>query len=298
MTSPLQNFAMRIAAIAAFGTTLVACGGGGGGGSTSTAGVTSTSTSVPTVPAANAAATPAASEPVAAAPVEAPVDAPIAAPIVAMPDAASPIAVALPANIKNPTATVSTPTTVTTAPVATPPVTSTIFGMVTDVRIQNTSATVQAALPVTFGQVFAAGDLHPSDSLVGRFDNGTMIPLQLDVKATHADGSVRHAVVSGIVQNMGANETRTLALMKSNAPHAGGMDPKTLLKNGFSSSVHATINGVRYNASADDILKAGGAYQTWLSGAVANEWHVSAPLTTAEGVAHPHLTARFAIRWY
>ena len=305
MTFPLQNFAMRIAAIAAFGTTLVACGGGGGGGSgsTSTAGVasTSTSTAVPTVPAASPAAaaatsvaTPAASEPAAAAPV----DAPVAAPIVVMPDAASPIAVALPANIKNPAATVPTQTTVTTAPVATPPVTSTIFSMVTDVHIQNTSAAAQAALPVTFGQVFAAGDLRPSDSLVGRFDNGTTIPLQLDVKATHPDGSVRHAVVSGIVQNMNANETRTLALMKSNAPHAGGMDPKTLLKNGFSSSVHATINGVRYNASADDILKANGAYQTWLSGAVANEWHVSAPLTTAEGVAHPHLTARFAIRWY
>lgn len=215
-----------------------------------------------------------------------------------MPDAASPIAVKLPANIKTPDATVPTQTTVPTAPVATPPVTSTIFGMVTDVRIQNTSATAQAALPVTFGQVFAAGDLRSSDSLVGRFDNGTTIPLQLDVKATHADGSVRHAVVSGIVQNMNANETRTLALMKSNAPHAGGMDPKTLLKNGFSSSVHATINGVRYNASADDILKANGAYQTWLSGAVANEWHVSAPLTTEAGVAHPHLTARFAIRWY
>jgi hypothetical protein len=303
MNFPLQNFAMRIAAIAAFGTTLVACGGGGGGGSPSTAGVASTSTAMPTVPAANPAAatpaaTPAASEPVAAATVDAPVNAPVAAPIVAMPDAASPIAVALPANIKTPAATVPTQTTVTTAPVATPPVASTIFGMVTDVRIQNTSATVQAALPVTFGQVFAAGDLRPSDSLVGRFDNGTTIPLQLDVKATHADGSVRHAVVSGIVQNMNANETRTLALMKSNAPHAAGLDPKMLLKSGFSSSVHATINGVRYNASADDILKAGGAYQTWLSGAVANEWHVSAPLTTADGVAHPHLSARFAIRWY
>jgi hypothetical protein len=40
------------------------------------------------------------------------------------------------------------------------------------------------------------------------------------------------------------------------------------------------------------------AYKTWLAGGVANEWQVSAPLTTDDGVAHPHLTARFAIRWY
>ncbi|MFC5510909.1 hypothetical protein ACFPOU_07205 [Massilia jejuensis] len=173
-----------------------------------------------------------------------------------------------------------------------------VFGVVTDVRIQNTSALAQPNLPVTFGQVFAVGHMMPTESLVGRFDSGAMIPLQLDVKATHPDGSVRHAVVSGMIPDMGANEVRTMALLKSNAPHAAGLSPNTLLSNGFSASVHATINGVRYDVSADDIIKTGGTYQTWLSGAVANEWLVSAPLKTADGVAHPHLTARFAIRWY
>jgi hypothetical protein len=250
---------MRIAAIAAFGTTLVACGGGGG--SSSTAGAVAG-----TPPASAAASTaPQASNPVSA---------PVAS---ASGDAAAPVA---------------SPNTaaVTTA--------YSVFGMVTDVRVQNTAASAQTNLPVTFGQVFAAGDLMPTDSLVGRFDNGTDIPLQLDVKATHPDGSVRHAVVSAMIPSMAANETRTMSLMKSNAPHATGMGPKTLLMNGFSSSIHATINGVRYSASADDIIKTGGAYQTWLSGAVANEWQVSAPLRADDGTAHPHLTARFAIRWY
>ncbi|MGJ9418483.1 hypothetical protein ACHAC9_12060 [Massilia sp. CMS3.1] len=257
---------MRIAAIAAFGSTLVACGGGGG--SSAPASVAPTSTATPMAPAAAA--------PVAQAVINTPAD--------AGPAATAPLSAA-----------VAAPAQATTAATTT---SYSVFGMVTDVQIQNTSATVQEALPVTFGQAFAVSHLMPTDSLVGRFDNGSTIPLQLDVKATHPDGSVRHAVVSGIAPNMGPNETRTLSLMKSNAPHATGMGPKTLLMNGFSSSVHATINGVRYNASADDIIKMGGAYQTWLSGAVANEWHVSAPLTTADGVAHPHLTARFAIRWY
>ena len=263
MTLPIQHFAMRIAAIAAFGTTLVACGGGGG--SSSTAGL--------------AAGTPSAVAPaVSAAPaVSNPVSAPVSD---AAPVAASPAAIAAPANTAATTTAYS------------------VFGVVTDVRIQNTAASAQTNLPVTFGQVFAAGDLMPTDSLVGRFDNGTDIPLQLDVKATHPDGSVRHAVVSAMIPSMAANETRTMSLMKSNAPHATGMGPKTLLLNGFSSSVHATINGVRYSVSADDIIKTGGAYQTWLSGAVANEWQVSAPLKSDDGTAHPHLTARFAIRWY
>ncbi|UUZ56865.1 hypothetical protein LP419_18815 [Massilia sp. H-1] len=39
-----------------------------------------------------------------------------------------------------------------------------------------------------------------------------------------------------------------------------------------------------------------GSYKTWLSGAVANEWQVAAPLKDANGNPHPHLAARFAIR--
>lgn len=280
MNLPLQNFAMRIAAIAAFGTTLVACGGGGGGADAGLATTHSASPAVPAVAAATPAGQPlpvAGSTPVATSP--------IIGSVTSAPTAIDPVA---------PLTTVSepgTPSTTTETPYS-------VFGVVTDVRVENTSASAQANLPVTFGQVFAAGHLMPADSLVGKLDNGTSVPLQIDVKATHPDGSVRHAVVSGIVPNLAAGESRTLSLMKSNAPRAAGLGPQVLLANGFSASVQATINGVRYNVSADDLIKTGSAYQTWLSGAVANEWHVSAPLSTPDGVEHPHLTARFAIRWY
>jgi hypothetical protein len=280
MTLPLQNFAMRIAAIAAFGTTLVACGGGGGAGSNaSLAGTTAVTPGVAAAPAATTTLAP----PAAAATTTEP----------------APVAVVSPAPAATP-APVTSASVITDQPVAgTTPVTSySVFGVVTDVRVENTAAVAQANVPVTFGQVFAAGHLMPSDTLVGSFDNGEQIPLQLDVKATHPDGSVRHAVVSGIVPSLAVGQGRTLSLMKSNAPQAAGLGPKTLLMNGFSASVHATIAGVRYSVSADDLVKTGAAYQTWLSGAVANEWHVSAPLKADDGSVHPHLTARFAIRWY
>lgn len=285
MTFPLKNLAMRIAAIAAFGTTLVACGGGGGGADTSLASASSAS---PMPPAASTTTAPAAQPlPVAADAATSITTSPTIGSVTSAPTTIAPLA---------PSTTVagpgtSAPSTVIEAPYS-------VFGVVTDVRVDNTSSVAQANLPVTFGQVFAAGDLMPADSLVGKLDNGTSIPLQIDVKATHPDGSVRHAVVSGIVPNLGAGESRTLSLMKSNAPRAAGLGPQVLLANGFSASVHATIGGVRYDVSADDLIKLGAAYQTWLSGAVANEWHVSAPLSTADGVAHPHLSARFAIRWY
>ncbi|MCA1855840.1 hypothetical protein LE190_07860 [Massilia oculi] len=170
---------------------------------------------------------------------------------------------------------------------------------ITDVRLESTnSLTSQTNVPITFGQVFAVGALLPSNSLTGRLDDGSQLPLQVDVKAIHADGSVRHAVISAVVPSLGNGYVRTMSLLKSNAAATvSSVTPANALNNGFTASVQASINGIQYTASADSLLRQG-ARATWLSGAVANEWHVSAPLVTSSGVAHPHLTARFAIRWY
>ena len=281
MTLPLHTQAMRIAAIAVFGSTLAACGGGGGGSGTNTnlAGTSASAPAPSPVASATPAAVPAATTPAGSEPV-----------VPVIPEAAPAGATTAPIS-----GTSADPLPASITPVGD----YAVYGVLTDVRLQNTSSVAQVNAPFTFGQVFAVGDLPQGDSLIGRLDDGTKVPLQIDVKALHADGSVRHAVVSGILPGLAAGQLRTLALMRTNAPIvAGTLSPKVLLSNGFSSSVHATINGVEYKASADDLIKSGWKYNTWLSGAVANEWQVSAPLRTDGGQEHPHLTARFAIRWY
>ncbi|ALK99285.1 hypothetical protein AB595_27415 [Massilia sp. WF1] len=167
----------------------------------------------------------------------------------------------------------------------------------TDVRFENTSATTQTNVPVTFGQVFAVGHLKAGEQLSGRLDDGTTVPLQVDVKAKHADGSIRHAVISAVLPSLAASTTRTMSLVKGGTAPTGSTSIDMLMRNGFSASVHAKLNGVDYYASADDLLKRSSA-TTWLSGPIATEWQVHAPLQTASGVQHPHLQARFAIRWF
>jgi hypothetical protein len=168
-------------------------------------------------------------------------------------------------------------------------------------------AASQQMVPVTFGQVFARGAVSPNDALVGKFADGTSIPLQMDVKASHDDGSVRHAVISGVAPRLAAGQALALALAKASAGGRTGAGlaaaasnpaatPARLLAAGFAASVSATIDGRQYSASADKLLQQKPA--TWLSGPVAVEWQVSAPLVNAQGVAHPHLSARFAVRWY
>lgn len=189
-------------------------------------------------------------------------------------------------------ATVLTPLT----PPTTAPVQVQVGAVITDVRIQNTG-TAQTNVPFTFGQVFAAGQLASTEGLVAKLADGSLVRLQLDVKATHADGSVRHAIVSGILPSLAAGATQKLDLAKSTVSDAGSATPQSLLAAGLNSTVTLTIDNVKYTASLADAL-ASGTPTKWLSGNVATEWFVNAPLKTAAGAVHPVLTARFGVRWY
>lgn len=153
-------------------------------------------------------------------------------------------------------------------------------------------------VPVTFGQVFAPGDVQPNVELVGTLPDGSAVSLQVDAKANHPDGSLRHAVITAVLPKLAAAESLKLTIKKTATARAAVTTaPTTLLAAGFTAGVAIKVNGVSYSVSANELLKSG-KYNTWLSGAQANEWHVSAPLKTAAGVEHPHLSARFAIRSY
>ena len=167
----------------------------------------------------------------------------------------------------------------------------------TDVTVKNPGV-AQTRVPFTFGQVFAVGHVPTGQSITGKLADGSNLPLQVDVKARHADGSVRHAVISGMFPSLAANSVNTIGLVQVGAPAApAATGPTTLLSSGFSASINVTMNGKQYSASADALLRSG-SYTTWLSGVQVNEWHVSGPLKAADGSVHPHLAARFAIRNY
>lgn len=176
------------------------------------------------------------------------------------------------------------------------------FSGVTGVAIDSTSGDAQENVPITFGQVFAPGDVKPTDHLVGKLADGTSVPLQVDVKAHHPDGSVRHAVISAVLPALDKHQSLMLSLVKGGAAAASSAaaataGPQALLDQGFHACVEATVDGQPWSACADRLL-AGRQVQAWLSGPVTREWLVSAPLRNDKGAEHPHLAARFAVRWY
>jgi hypothetical protein len=166
-------------------------------------------------------------------------------------------------------------------------------GGITGVVVESSAHEDQANVPLTFGQVFAPGDLPRGAGLAGKLADGSLLPLQLDVKASHPDGSVRHAVVSLVLPRLRAGKELGLALVKAEkkAQDAGkpGGAPDTV--------VSVVVDGERYTASSAALLKEQKPH-VWLQGPVVTELQVAAPLKNAKGAEHPHLSARFALRWY
>lgn len=171
-----------------------------------------------------------------------------------------------------------------------------IGAKITDIQLQNTGA-AQTNVPFTFGQVIAAGAMSPKDGLVAKLADGTVLNLQTDVKATHADGSVRHVVISGVLPALAVRQSQPLELLKAQRADTITATPQGLLEKGLNSQVTVTANNIRYTATLGDAMT-NPARLTWLAGNVANEWIADAPLKDSSGAPHPVLTARFAVRWY
>ncbi|MEN7343991.1 MAG: hypothetical protein AAAFM81_13655, partial [Pseudomonadota bacterium] len=67
---------------------------------------------------------------------------------------------------------------------------------VATVRIQNLDSSSKSDTFVTFGHVFAVGDVPANQTVTAKYASGQAITTQVDKKAFHADGSLRHAIIT------------------------------------------------------------------------------------------------------
>lgn len=80
-------------------------------------------------------------------------------------------------------------------------------------QVNSTADTEQAQVPLTFGHPLAAGLLKPGEPLGARF-GGSVLPLQIDQVARHADGSIRFAVFSTVLPRLAARAQARLEIVK------------------------------------------------------------------------------------
>ncbi|RJS94707.1 hypothetical protein [Salinisphaera sp. Q1T1-3] len=166
----------------------------------------------------------------------------------------------------------------------------------------------RAAATLTFGQVFAKGQVAGDAHLVAVRD-GRVLATQTDPKATWADGSLRHAVLSVAVPRTGGDAAVSLSLYAvDRAPQWRVKAPtlSDLLSRDFDARLALTMSGTRYTANArtaiESIQSRGrcpvwGARdcKRWLDGPLVSEWIVAAPLDDGRDQA-PLLRTYFHVR--
>ncbi len=152
-------------------------------------------------------------------------------------------------------------------------------------------------VPVTFAQVFSEGEVPVGSGVVVKV-GGAQLPTQVDVKATHRDGSLRHAVITTELPPLQGGDQLASELTKGDVTAVGvPVSAADLLDTSFDAVIELTLDGVVYTASARNALNVDSSHR-WLSGPLVTEFLLKEKFTTENGVAHPHLTARFDIRAY
>lgn len=175
-------------------------------------------------------------------------------------------------------------------------------------RVQSETLHAQATVPVTFGQVFKAGDVPRGETLTATL-GGKPVALQVDVKATNPDGSLRHAVLTTMVPNLAGHADLPLALSAAPAtPQGAAISLDEVLATHYDASIALDLGGVHYTANARTLLQAaakaksckpwGTACNQWLAGPLVSEWVVHGPVVDANGKTNPNLSIWFAVRAY
>jgi hypothetical protein len=168
---------------------------------------------------------------------------------------------------------------------------------IVNVNIASRSGSAQSNIPVTFGQAFRAGDVPSGQTVVAHLASGTAVPLQVDKKATYADGSLRHAILTLSLPSLAGNGVQPITLASGSAAASGtNVQLSDLLATGFDTTVTLTVGGVNYVASARNALS--GSPQQWLQGPFVSEWIAGGPISTSGGTANPHLAVYFHVRAY
>ncbi len=166
-----------------------------------------------------------------------------------------------------------------------------------DVTFIDQSNLAGTDIPITFGQVFAPGDV-PAGLSVKVNVGGNPLPTQVDGKAVHPDGSLRHAVITAWLPALGAGQSLAAELVTSNSAGGGAaVSAADLLATNFDAVIELTLDGVVYTASARDALSADSS-RRWLEGPLVTEFTLKRSFKAADGSVHPHLMARFDVRAY
>jgi len=189
------------------------------------------------------------------------------------------------------------PATVLYAPAVPQPATA---NDLVGINIQNTASTASGSRYTTFGQVFIAGQVLPTNTLVASI-NGTTTPVQMGALATWPDGSVKLAALTLKAPDICANSQIAAMFSKSTASPTTAAVDLAASKPGLT----ATVNFTAGSYTGTQTIDLGAALQTalkskpdyWLQGPLVTQARVDVPLADGRSTTSStlHLTADVSV---
>ncbi|WP_163833883.1 RIFT barrel domain-containing protein [Spartinivicinus ruber] len=150
---------------------------------------------------------------------------------------------------------------------------------------------------ITFGHAFKPGEISANETVLLKNAKGNLIRTQVDKKATHPDGSLRHAIISAKV-NL-ASPQETFSLFKGTGANPGKSISRAQLQQyNLDLTLSLDIGSAAYHLKLSDVIANGTLEKQWIAGGIANEFIFSSPIKNSQGQPHPHLHARFYLRTY
>lgn len=154
--------------------------------------------------------------------------------------------------------------------------------MVGDVGFFSFRNSTAAALParsVTLGQVFAAGLVPSGARLQARIAQAAAVPVQMDVKTTHSDGTVKYAVLTVGQPEVPAGATLLVTLQGTAEANTASLELTQIP--GYSCAIHLELQGAEaVDIDVADALSravADGSASWWLKGPMAAQARVELP---------------------
>ncbi len=162
----------------------------------------------------------------------------------------------------------------------------TAAGDIVGLVLQNNQSSVLAAREITFGQEFAAGQVMPGTQMVADI-NGTLVPVQMDVKTTNPDGSVAMAVLTMQQPALAANSSVNVMLQSGTYAVAPAISLTSLTGGSYNFIVDLTLHNadgtttpfaINVGQALAAALKAG-TESYWLQGPQATQARIDVPIS-------------------
>jgi len=148
-------------------------------------------------------------------------------------------------------------------------------------KLESTLSEDQFDVPYTLHHNFKVGQLSPQDGFVG---------LQVNAKTTHADGSLRGAILSGVIPKLAAGEKLEVKLIRALASNNTDTTPVPKVP----VTVTVVVDGAAYTAAGSKEQ-----FFDYVSGPTATDRiFANVPFLDTLGNPHPNLVAQFSQRAY